>query len=319
LPHLAVLSVQGGPPGATVLVDQIPFGTIQADGTLNLATVNPGDRVVEIRKDKFKPKQIRKHFVAGAVVVITAAEAALEGAPGEVKITFSPADAQVTLSKTGESAIKITSGTAASLSAGSYTLSARTVDGTTRSATLEVVGGQSKTLDLSLAPDGMSKWSDASGCKQDKDTFVHKGGEFVLYDLTPTTGTFTFSALLSKGSTFLKGHRLQWVLNYVDGNNYELFQMDDNDLYRTIIRNGQKSDTAKIPYKGEKKSFRTLQIRVEANEIVHEIRQGGNWVVLDRWTQAGGNLNQGRFGFLIPGNDEVALAGFGHYAPLNLH
>ncbi len=125
--------------------------------------------------------------------------------------------------------------------------------------------------------------------------------------------------MLSKGSTFLKGHRLQWVLNYVDGNNYELFQMDDNDFYRTVVRNGQKTDDAKIPYKVEKKSFRTLQIRVEPNEIVHEIKQGGNWVVLDRWTQAGSNLNQGRFGFLIPGNDEVALAGFGHYAPLSPH
>jgi eukaryotic-like serine/threonine-protein kinase len=319
LPHLAALSIQGGSPGATVLIDQAVVGTIQSDGTLNLATVNPGDRIVEVRKDKFKPKQIKKHFVAGAAVVLTATEVALEAAPGEVKIAFTPSDAQVTLTRGGDSPTKVNNGTATSLPAGSYTLSAKTSDGVSRSVPIEVAAGQSKSFDLSLAPDGMSKWSDPSGWKQDKDSFIHKGGEFVLYDLTPTTGTFTFSAMLSKGSTFLKGHRLQWVLNYVDANNYELFQMDDNDFYRTVIRNGQKTDDAKVPYKGEKKSFRTLQIHIDQNEITHQIKQGGNWVVLDRWTQTGSNLTQGKFGFLIPGNDEIALAGFGYYAPLSLH
>jgi eukaryotic-like serine/threonine-protein kinase len=319
LPHLAVLSIQGGPPGAAVLVDQSPAGTIQSDGSLSIGTVNPGDRVVEIRKDKFKPRQIKKHFVAGAVVLLSSAEVALEALPGELKITFSPPDAQVTLTKAGDVPVKLSSGTPASLPAGNYALSAKTTDGVTRAATIDVVGGQSKSLDLSLAPDGMTKWSDPSGWKQERDAFVHKGGEFVLYDVMPATGTFVFSAMLSKGSTFLKGHRLQWVVNYVDANNYELFQMDDNDFYRTVIRNGQKTDDAKVPFKGEKKSFRTLQIHVDQNEILHQIKQGGNWVVLDRWTQTGSNLSQGRFGFLIPGNDEVALSGFAHYAPLNLH
>ena len=186
-------------------------------------------------------------------------------------------------------------------------------------STLEVVGGQSKSLDLALAPEGMSKWDDPNAWKQDKGAFVHKGGEFVLYGASPASGTFVFSAMLSKGSTMLKGHRLQWIANYIDGNNYDLFQLDDNYFYRTVIRSGQKTDEAKVPYKGEKKSFRTLQIRVDANEIVHQIREGEIWVVLDRWTQPGTNLSLGRFGFLIPGNDEVAVSVFNHYAPLNTH
>ena len=45
--------------------------------------------------------------------------------------------------------------------------------------------------------------------------------------------------------------------------------------------------------------------------------QGENWVFLDRWTQPGGNLSLGRFGFYIPGNDQVALSSFGHYVDLN--
>jgi hypothetical protein len=85
-----------------------------------------------------------------------------------------------------------------------------------------------------------------------------------------------------------------------------------------VIKNGQKSDETKIPHKNEKKSFRTLQIRVEANEIVHQIRQGDSWVVLDRWSSPGTNLTLGKFGFYIPGNDQISLSNFGHYVDLSL-
>jgi hypothetical protein len=307
------LIIQGGVPGATVLIDRTPVGTVRSDGTLTVATVNPGDHTVELRKDRFKSRQIKKHFAGGQAVSLNAADAALEAAPGELKITFTPADAQVTLNKAGEAATTVNSGTAITLPAGSYTLTAKTTDNFTRSSTVEVAAGQSRSLDLSLAPSGMSKWNDPTGWKEEKGWFVRKGGDFVMYSVSPTTGTFVFSAMLTKG------HRLQWMLNCTDANNYVLFQMDDNNFYRAVVRNGKKGDEAKIPYKSGKKTFRTLQIRVSSNEIVHQIRQGDGWVALDRWTQPGANLSLGRFGFYIPGNDEVALSSFGHYMDLNVH
>jgi serine/threonine protein kinase len=307
IPHLASLTIQGGVPGATVLIDQTPAGTVQQDGTLIIATVTPGDHVVELRKDRFKPKQIKRHFVVGAAVALAAADVALDAAPGELKITFTPPEAQVTIARTGETPTKVSSGSALSLPAGSYTLAAKTADNFTRSSTVEVSAGQSRSLDLSLAPSGMSKWEDVVGWKQEHSSFVHKGGDFVMYSVTPTSGTFVFSAMLTKG------HRLQWMLNCTDANNYVLFQMDDNNFYRTVVKNGQKGDETKIPHKGDKKSFQTLQIRVGTNEIVHQIRQGDGWVVLDRWTQPGSNLSLGRFGFYIPGSDQVALSSFAHY------
>ena len=312
IPHLASLTIQGGVPGSTVLIDQAAAGTGQPDGTLNLASVNPGDHTVEVRKDRFKPKQIKRHFVAGAAVSLAAADVALETAPGELKITFTPADAQVTVAKSGESPTKLTSGSAMSLTAGSYTLTAKTADTFTRTSTLEIAAGQSRNLDLSLAPDGMSKWDDSAGWKQEKGSFVRKGGDFVMYNLSPTSGTFVFSAMLAKG------HRLRWMLNCIDANNYILFEMDDNNFYRTVIRNGQKGDEIRIPHKTEKKSFRTFQIHVGPNEIVHQIRQGDGWVVLDRWSTPGSNLSLGRFGFYLPNNDQVAVSSFGHYVDLTI-
>jgi hypothetical protein len=313
VPHVASLSIQGGPPGATVLIDQSNVGTVQPDGTLTLSAITPGDHVIELRKDHFRARQIRKHFVAGTPVILAGADTALEAAPGELKITFSPADAQVTLTKAGESPVKVSSGSPLSLPSGTYNLAARTAENFVRSANVDLTAGQSRSIDLALAPSGMSKWADPSGWKEENDTFVRKGGDYVLYGISPTSGTFIFSAMLTKG------HRLQWVVNYTDPNNYDLFQIDDNNFYRTDVRNGQKSNDAKIPTKSEKKTYRTLQIHVSPTEIVHQIRQGDTWVVLDRWTLPGTNLSAGRFGFYLPGGDQISLTNFSHYADLNLH
>jgi len=310
-PHLASLTIQGGAPGTAVLVDQAPVGTIQPDGTLSVSTINPGDHIVELRKDRFKPRQFQKHFVVGASVSLAAADAALEAAPSELKITFTPADAKVALVK-GDLLKIVTSGAPLNLPAGTYTLTVRTADRITRSSSLEVIAGQSKTLDLSLAPNGMSKWDDPAAWKHEGDSFTHKGGDFVLFGVAPTSGTFVFSAMVTKGRL------LQWVFNYTDSKNYVLLQLDDNSFYRSVFRNGQKTEEIIAPYKGDKRNFRTLQIRVSATELIHEIKDGDGLRVLDRFTQPGINLAQGKFGFYIPGSDQVAVSSFAHYADLNV-
>ena len=314
-PSLASLSIQGGTPGTTVVIDQTEVGTIQPDGTLSVSTVNPGDHTVELRRERFKPRQFKKHFVVGATISLGASDTSLEAAPesalGGLKITFAPADATVAIVK-GDQLKMVSSGVPLNLAAGTYTLTARTAERFTRSSTLEVVAGQSKTLDLSLAPTGMSKFDDSGAWKHDGDSFTRKGGDFVLYGAAPASGTFVFSGMPAKG------RMLQWVLNYSDPKNYVLFQIDENNFYRTVIRNGEKSDQIIVPDKGDKKSFRTIQIRISATEIIHEIKHGDRWVVLDRWTRPGTNLSLGKFGFYIPGSDQVALSNFAHYADLNI-
>jgi tetratricopeptide (TPR) repeat protein len=310
--QLASLTVQGGVPGTAVLVDQIPLGTIKLDGTLFASTVIPGDHIVELRHERFNPRQFKKHFDAGGTTSLTAADATLEAAPGELKITFTPADANVAIVK-GNLLKTVSSGVPLNLAPGTYTLTARTAERFTRSSTLEVLAGQSKTLDLSLAPSGMSSWDDPGAWKHEVDSFIRKGGDFVLYRDVPASGTFIFSAMLTKG------HLLQWVLNYSDPKNYVLFQIDDDNFYRTVVRNGEKTDEIKVPEKGDKKSFRTFGIRVSPTALVSQIKHGDSWTVLDRWTQPGADFSQGKFGFYLPGNDEVALSSFAHYGDLNIH
>ena len=159
----------------------------------------------------------------------------------------------------------------------------------------------------------MSKWDDPAGWKHEGDSFTRKGGDFVLFGVTPTSGTFVFSAMVTKGRL------LQWVFNYTDSKNYVLLQIDDNNFYRCVYRNGQKTEEIIAPRKSDKKSFRTLQIRVSPTELIHEIKDGDGLKVLDRLTQPGINLTQGKFGFYIPGSDEVAVSSFVHYGDLNVH
>ena len=311
--HLPSFVIDGGAAGIAVFFDGAPAGTIPADGKFALATVSPGDHVIELRKVGFTSKTLRKHFVAGATVTVSGAEAALEPATTQLKITFTPADAVVTIVKNGDPVpTKVTSGTPLTVAPGNYQLTAR-VGNFPRSIPLEVAAGESRTIGpLSLAPGGMQDFDDAAGWKSNQGWFLHRGGGFVLYKTSPTSGTFVFSAMLEKG------HRLQWVFNYTDDHNYALFQMDENYFYRSEVRGGQVTEEAKVPFKTEKKKSRTFQIVVTPNRIVHQIQQGDAWVPLDSWNQSGSNLSSGKFGFYLPGSDEVELSNFNHYSELKL-
>lgn len=313
LPRLASLVIQGGVPGTEVLLDQEVVGTLSSDGSLRIATVSPGDHNIELRKEKFKLKQMQKRFIAGSEVALAGAEVSLEPLGATLRISFSPPDADVTLSRPGETTIKVVSGTPFTVSPGSYTLTARTSDKRVRTSTVEIAAAESKNLELSLGPGGMSDWDvPEGGWRAEKSWFVRKGGDFVGYKTTPTAGSFVFSALLTHG------RKLQWVLNYTDKQNYILFQIDENYFYRSQIVNGQEVGSAKVPHKTDKKKFRTIQIVVSPSQITNQVWEGNAWFTLDTYSSPGTNLAAGKFGFIIPGGDEIALSNFNHYADLSL-
>jgi len=197
------------------------------------------------------------------------------------------------------------------LAPGRYDLIAR-VGNFSRSATVEVAAGDSRTIGpLALAPGTIQDFQDQAAWKPSQDWFVRRGGGFVLYQRSPS-GTFVFSVILQKG------HRVSWVLNHTDDQNYALFQMDENFFYRSEVRDGKTTEEAKIPFKTEKKKARTFQVIVTSGRIIHQIQEGNTWVDLDSWSQPGRDLSSGKFGFYLADKDEVALSNFSHYAELRL-
>jgi hypothetical protein len=295
-----------------VLLDGVVVGTQTANGKFQFPSVTPGEHAIELRRERYNPKILHKHFVAGSTLAVSSSEAAMEAAAGQLRITFSPAETVVTLVKDAEPPTNIVSGTPVTLAPGTYQLTAR-VGNFPRTIPVEVVAGEQRNYGpLSLAAGGVQDLGDATTWKADQGWFVHRGGGFVLSNSASTSGTFIFSAILDKGKV------LQWVFNYVDDRNYELFQMDDNFFYRSEVRDGKKTEEAKIPFKTDKKKARTFQISVASKRIVHQIQQGAGWASLDSWMRPDGNLSSGKFGFYLPGNDEVKVSNFGHYGELKL-
>jgi hypothetical protein len=52
----------------------------------------------------------------------------------------------------------------------------------------------------------------------------------------------------------------------------------------------------------------SIQVEVSADGVVHKLLQGEQWTTVDRWQESA--LAKGKFGFHIPGRDEVALSHF---------
>jgi hypothetical protein len=309
--HAASLAIDGLAAGTSVLLDGVVIGT-QADGKFRFPSVSPGDHVIELRRDRFNPKILHKHFTANSMVAVSASEVAMDAATGQLKLTFTPAEAVVTVAKEGAAPINVISGTPIALTAGTYELTAR-VGNFPRSVPLDVVAGESRSIGpLALAPGGIQEFSDPGAWRSDQGWSVRRGGGFVLNNSSSAAGTFIFSAILDKGKF------LQWVFNYIDDRNYELFQMDDNFFYRSQMRDGKKGDEVKIAFKSDKKKARTFQIVVSPNRIVHQIQQGNGWASVDFWSPPTGNLTSGKFGFYLPNNDEIRVSNFSHYSELKL-
>ena len=310
------LVLQGAPAGAQVVLDRNVLGTVAPDGAFS-AKVTPGPHTIELRKDQYRPRRIQKDFAPGEAVRLTASDLAMDAVPGTLRLRVTPANAQITI-KSAKEAPRPVTGTTLTLAEGSYTLTARAPNYTERSVNVDVTPGGTHNLELALtrqtpqasAKSGMADWENAAAWTSEDKWFVRTGGELQFFRVTPTSGVFTFTAVLRRG------RRLQWILRYTDQANYLLFQADKKTFYRRQVVNGKNTELAKKPLGLEQSANLevTLQIEVTPASIVHRVRKGNEWVELDAWQDPGGNFANGKFGLLINGRDQVALSDFSHQA-----
>jgi class 3 adenylate cyclase len=141
------------------------------------------------------------------------------------------------------------------------------------------------------------------GWKRDGVAITRQGGEFVLAPPTLTSATVQFDVIL------MKGKRIEWVVGYRDGKNYDLFQVDETSFSRTPIDDGKHGKTVKVPYQAKLVSYNTFLVRITPQSIVHFMLRDQQWKPLDDWQPAKG-VSAGRFGFHIPGKDQISLSDF---------
>jgi hypothetical protein len=315
VPLVASLSIAGGIPGTEVVLDQTPIGTVRDDGSFSAMSVPPGDHTIELRKDSYRPKKFDRRFEAGGAVQLSAADAALEKLQGIITFKIFPPDARVTYNRAGE-APKPVVGSSLTAAEGSYTVTAHAPNFIDRSITFALAAGEPKLVEIVLEhisheevpKRGMSDWEDPGGWSLSDNWYARKGGNFVGYKPAQTGGTFVFTIELRKGK------KLQWEAAHTDDANYLLFQMDKKFFYRAQVVNGKETQLKKIPHSLEKQPAYTIQIEVAGGSIVHKYWDGSKWLLLDDWQEPGRAFQNGKFGFLLPGTDTIALSNFS-FAP----
>jgi hypothetical protein len=320
-PKLSALSIRGATPGAEVLVDQRSLGTVGSDGAFHSSTIGPGEHVVELRKEKFKPVQIHRIFPVGITVELQGGDVTLRALAGTLRLTVSPAGARVTAAHGSENPRPVTPGTV-ELEEGAWTLVARAPGYLERTERVQIAPGQIVALELALTREpqkgpppvltsGIEGFENPQGWTQQGEWYVRRGGNLVLYKPAPQGGTYAFTILMASGGGVFRGKRLEWVVDFRDQRNHVLLQLERDTFRRTLFVNGRRTETRKphgLPLKDEIQA--TLQIEVTATAVTHRVRKGEAWVVLDTLSVPGQNFTVGQFGLIIQGRDEVRLANF---------
>jgi hypothetical protein len=139
--------------------------------------------------------------------------------------------------------------------------------------------------------------------------YVHRGAGFLSFKMPPQ-GTFTFTVQPRKGGLFREG-RVRWRLMYVDNRNFAEFEIDKNNFVCRVVQDGKSAERTRTSLKDiDKQKEFTVQIDVTPEHIVHRLRSGSAWFPLDAWSEPGIRFSDGKFGFFLPGNDEIELTNF---------
>ena len=316
LPAKAILSVHHAPPGSDVLVDGNRLGKTGADGSFTVANLEPGKHSISIRHDDFKPLTSDELLASGKTLDI---EAALEGLTGTVNIEVNPAGvaAKLRVRREGESQDRDVTGSSLSLPEGAYTITGSAPRYQDATASVRVTARKTVAASLTFKPiEGqgggaggqggsfsLTDWQKTPGWTLEGGVLVHRGGDFVLAPMDITQGKMQFS-LLS-----LKGKRLEWVAGYRDPKNYYLFQIDDKNFIRSEVVNGKRTELAKVPHASDRKKYIGLSIVISPKGIATSIAHDQQWQVIDNWESTDA-LAHGKFGFNVPGKDEIALGDF---------
>jgi hypothetical protein len=238
---------------------------------------------------------------------------------GTVHVTRSPSAATITYKRDNENQPHQLNGAQVDLAPGIYTFGAKAQGFTDRAERVQVSAGGQFNVDLTLAAirvappppkvGGMADFEDPSGWTRDGEAWLHKGGLFLPYKL-PAKGTFTFTVQLVKGGNIFKGGHIRWYVDYIDPKNFGLFEIDKKTFWAKEVTNGKSKNRDSTQHGADNEKGFTIQIDVSPDHVVHRIKNGDNWMTLDSWTEPGRNFSDGKFGFYIPGNDEIAISDF---------
>lgn len=317
LPKLAALQIRNGVPGTQVFIEDRAVGRVGPDGTFSAANLTPGEHAIEVRREGFISKRVLRTLKEGETLVINGAEIALASATGSIHFVLWPPDATVTYHRSDDTQVHAARESTIRLEPGSYVFTAKAPNYLDRSERATVVPGESRNLELALERESRvtppertasraTPTVDWSGWTKEGNAFIRRGGNRVTIRSGPLNGTITFTANLRKGGGLFRGGKLRWFIQ--DGDGYSQFELDKKKF---TVKGPEGNRSKQHGAEEDDRSF-TVQIDITPDRIVHRMETGGNWITLD--TQPNRASADGKFGFLIPGGDEIAVSDF-RYAP----
>jgi hypothetical protein len=156
---------------------------------------------------------------------------------------------------------------------------------------------------------GMADFEDSQAWKKEGELWVHKGAGFLPYKLSGK-GVFTFTVELVKGGSIFRPGKIRWCVEYIDGKNYLLSEMDRKIFWTGVIQKGNRLERKKAPHNIENPRAFTIEVDITADQLVQKVYTGNEWTTLDSFSEPGRDFTQGKFAFLIQGNDEIAISNF---------
>jgi hypothetical protein len=268
------------------------------------------------------PRRLERTFRAGQTIALGGSDVVLAAALGSVKLTRTPADAAVAYHRADEQQTHELKENQLDLPPGTYVFTARASGFTEHSERVQVNAGETHPVELTLAKaiaaapvvaapkvSGMADFEDAGAWSFQNGLWTHKGAGFIPFKLT--NGTFAFTVQLLHGGNLLRGGRIRWAVQYVDAKNYDLFELDKKYLWSKVIIAGKTFERDKHEHGlSDKEKSYAIQIEATPERLVHRLKKGDAWTVLDTWAEPGRDFTQGKFGFLVQGSDEIGLSDF---------
>lgn len=312
LPKVAAMQIHNAVPGTQILFDDQPLGRVGPDGSFSAANLPPGEHWFEARREGFVPKRFQRGLRAGETLTLGGADVALTVAGATVHLTVNPVDATVLYRRAEDSQFRPAVSNTLKVDPGNYVFVARAPGHVERTVSATVGAGESRNIEISLVraeapkPRPTLTWA---GWSKEGDEFVRKGGNRVVVVSGPMVGTLTFTAQLLKGGNLFRGGRLRWFIE--DGTGATQYEVDRRRFQAKGPAGQRSKDLPKDATAEDAKTY-SFEIELSSDRIVHKIKSGSGWVTID--THAAKAGADTRFGFTIPGNDEISISAL-RFAP----
>ncbi len=312
LASLMIENVLPGEIGAQVFLDGTrPLGMIKPDGSFPNAQIPEGSHYIELRTERYDPsRSAARDFHPGTTTALEGSDFTMIEREGKLTVNTDPHTDNVIARGVGNIQVPISSG-GTSLLPGHYRVTATWPSGRTKRIEVVVAAGRQVYPIPTLSPKVIDEknWEkhwNVLNCWTPAGPWFEctprKGGgqDIVLFTETPSVGTFSFSlGLAHKG-------RSGWVLNYVDRQNYILFQIDSKSLSARQRVNGKwgRKITQNLEYTKKEKDHPPIGINVTRDSFRVYFYDSGKTLYQQSIK------NRGKFGLLVPKDGTTRVAHF---------